>query len=117
MALAFHRFGVLVLAKDVFIRLHIGTTKIFEPRFDPFFTLNHFFSEIVGVDVNANRTDNSKFLSHNGNGRALELPRTNTQLIVQLVLLQELTLLQIDQQIGGAVAQMPTGHIVFQDDE
>src|SRR5438552_15018870 len=93
MPLAFHRLGVLILTQDVFIQLHVGSAEIFEPCFDPLFTLHHFFGEIICIDVDANRADNAEVLSQNRNGSALEPARANLELVVQLVLVLELTLL------------------------
>ena len=92
-ALAFHRLGIIILAQDVLIRMHVDSAKIPEPCFNPLFALHHFFSEVICIDIDTNGADDPEFLAQNRNSGALELPRANVELIVQLVLVQKLTLL------------------------
>jgi hypothetical protein len=103
-ALAFQGLGVLVLAQDIFIDLHIDAAEVFKPRFNLFRTLHYFGGQIIDVDVDADRADDSEFLPYNRYGRALKFTRTNVELVVQFIFVEQLPLLQIDQQIGRAVA-------------
>src|SRR5205807_8142103 len=97
--------------------LPVGSAEIFKPCLDPLFALHDFIGEIVRIDVDAYRADNTEILSQNRDGRALELARANIQLVVQFIFVQELALLQIDQQVGRAIAQMPASDVIFQHNE
>src|SRR5438874_10386149 len=81
--LAFHGLGVLILTQDVLVELPVNSAEILEPCFDPFFTLHHLVSEIVCIDVDANRPDDAEILSQNRNGSALEPARADSQFVVQ----------------------------------
>ena len=117
MALAFQRLRVFVLAQDILIELHVGPKKVLEPRLNSLSILQHFLGDVIGVDVDTDRANDSKFLSFDGDRRTFEFSRANFQLIIQFFLVKKLTLLKIDQQIRRAVAQVPAGRIVFQYDE
>src|SRR6266481_9926815 len=106
MPLALLRLCVFVLAQNIFVELHLGAKEVLEPSFDPLSILQHFLRDVIGVNVDANRADDSEFLSFDRNRRAFEFSRADLQLVVQLVLVQELATFQIYQQICGAVAQM-----------
>ena len=114
MPLALLCLCVFVLAQNIFIELHVCSKKIFKPRLDALSILEHFFRDVIGVDVNANGANDSEFFSLNRNGGAFEFSRADVQLVVQLVLIHELATFQIDQQIGCAIAQVPAGHIIFE---
>lgn len=62
-ALASHCLGIVILAQNVFVQLHIGTAEIPEPCCNPLFALHHFFSEVIGIDVDANCADDAEFLA------------------------------------------------------
>ena len=112
--LPFHRLGVLILTQDVFIQLPIDSAKIFEPRFDPFFALHHLVSEIICIDVDANRADNTEFFPHNWDGSAFEFSAPDVELVVEFVFVCQLPLFQVNQQIRRAIAQMAPGDIIFE---
>jgi hypothetical protein len=67
MTLALERLRVFVLAQDIFIELHLGAKEVLEPRFDPLSILQHFLGDVVGINVYANRANDSEFLSFDGN--------------------------------------------------
>ena len=102
--LALLRLCVFVLAQNIFIELHVGSKKVLKPSFDPLSILKHFLGDVISVDVDANRANDSEFLSFDRNRGAFEFSRADVQLVVQLVLVQELPTFQIDQQICCTVA-------------
>src|SRR5207249_8063977 len=106
-----------VLAQDILIELHVGSKKVLEPCFNSLSISQHFLGDVIGVDVDTDRANDSKLLSFNWDRRAFEFSRSDVQLVIQFVFVKELTLLKIDQQIRRAVAQVPAGRIVFQYDE
>jgi len=87
-SLAFLCLCIFVLAQNIFIELHVGSKKILKPCFDALSILQHFFGDVISIDVDANRTDDSKFLPLNRNRSAFEFSGANIQLVVQLVLVQ-----------------------------
>src|SRR5438552_697690 len=117
MALTFQRLRVFVLAQDILVELYIGAKKVLEPRLDSVLISQHFLGDVIGVDVDTDGANNSKFPSFDGDRRAFEFSRPDVQLVIQFFFVKELTLLQIDQQIRCSVAQVPAGRIVFQYDE
>ena len=81
-----------------------------EPRFDSLSIFQHFFGDIISVDIDADRTNDSKFFSFDWDRCAFEFSRSDVQLVIQFVFVQELPAFEIDQQIRCAVAQMPAGN-------
>jgi hypothetical protein len=104
MAFAFKRLSVFVFAKDVLVELHIGAKKVLEPGFDALLIFQDFFGDVIRVDINADRTNDSELLSLNGNGRAFEFSRAEVQLVIQFVFVEKLAALEINQQVRCAVA-------------
>src|SRR5437763_14915657 len=104
MTLALERLRIFVLAQNIFFELHLGPKEVLEPSFDPLSILQHFLGDVISVNVDANRADDSEFLSFDRNRRALEFSRADVQLVVQLILVQELPTFQIYQQISCTVA-------------
>ena len=78
--------------------------EILEPGFDSLPIFQHFLGDVIGVDVDADCANDSKLLSLNGNRGAFEFSRTDVQLIIQFVFVQELTAFEVDQQICCTVA-------------
>jgi hypothetical protein len=113
----FLRLRVLVFAQNVFIKLHVRAKKVLEPRFDALSIFQDFFSDVISIDIYANRTYNSEFFSFDRDRGAFEFSRADVQLVVQLFLVQELAAFQINQQVCRAVAQMPPRHVVFKNDQ
>jgi hypothetical protein len=111
------RLCVFVLAQNIFIELHVGSKKILEPRLDALSILKHFLGDVIRVDVYANRANDSEFLSFDRDRGAFEFSRADVQLVIQFVFVQELPALEVNEQIRGAVAQMPPGHIVFKNNQ
>src|SRR5262249_1023890 len=97
-SLAFLCLCIFVLAQNIFIELHVGSKKILKPCFDALSILQHFFGDVISIDVDANRPDDSEFLSFDGDCGAFEFSRTDVQLVVQLVLVQKLATFQVNQQ-------------------
>ena len=102
--LALERIRIFVLAQNIFVEVHLGTKEVLEPSFDPLSILQHFLRDVISVNVDANRADDSEFLSFDRNRRAFEFSRADVQLVVQLVLVEELAAFQIYQQICCTVA-------------
>src|ERR1700757_348068 len=117
MALALQRLRVFVLAQDILIELHVGPKEILEPCLNSLSISEHFLGDIIGVDVDTDRANDSKLFSFNWDRRAFEFSRADVQLVIQFVLVKELTLLKIDQKIRRPVAQVSAGRIVFQHDQ
>src|SRR4029453_13527806 len=117
MPLALERIRIFVLAQNIFIELYVGAKEVLEPSFDPLSILQHFLRDVISVNVDTNRADDSEFLSFDRNRRAFEFSRADVQLVIQFVFVQELPALEVNEQIGGAVAQMPPSHIVFKNDQ
>ena len=117
MPLALLRLYVFVLAQDIFIELHLGAQEVLEPSFDPLSILQHLLGDVISVNVDANRANDSEFLSFNRDRGAFEFSRADVQFIIQFLFVQELPALEVNEQIRGAVAQMPPGHIVFKNDQ
>ena len=111
------RLCVFVLAQNIFVELHVGVQKVLEPGFDPLSILKHFLGDVIRVDVYANRANDSEFLSFDRDRGAFEFSRADVQFVIQFVFVQELPALEVNEQIRGAVAQMPPGHIVFKDNQ
>jgi hypothetical protein len=78
----FLRLHVLVFAQNVFIKLHVRAKKVLEPRFDSLPILQHFLGDVVSVDVDADCTHNSEFLSLDGDRRAFEFSPAEIQLVI-----------------------------------
>src|SRR5438552_17142734 len=81
--LAFHGLGVLILTQDVLVELPVNSAEILEPCFDPFFALHHLVSEIVCIDVDADRADDTEFFPHNWDGGAFEFSAPDVELVVE----------------------------------
>jgi hypothetical protein len=73
MAFSFQRFRVFVFAQNILIKLHIFSKKIPEPGFDSLSILEHFLGDVISVDVDTDRADDSEFLSLDWNCCAFEL--------------------------------------------
>src|SRR5947208_16759149 len=85
MTLALERLRIFVLAQNIFVELHLGAKEVLEPSFDPLSILQHFLRDVISVNVDANRADDSEFFSLDRNRRAFEFSRADVQFIVQLV--------------------------------
>ena len=103
-ALALQRLGVFVLAQDIFLELHVRPEKVLEPGFDPLSIFQHFLCDVVRVDVDADRADDSKVLALDRNGCALEFSGADIELVVEFIFVQQLALFQIDQETGRPIA-------------
>ena len=112
--LAFHGLGVLILTQDVLVELPVNSAEILEPCFDPFFALHHLVGEIVCIDVDANRADNTEFFPHNWDGGAFEFSAPDVELVVEFLFVCQLPLFQVNQQIRRAIAQMASSDIIFE---
>jgi len=77
MALAFERLRVFVFAQNIFVELHLRSTKVLEKRLDTFLAPHYFVGQIIDIDIDADRTHDPEFLARNRDGRALEFPRTD----------------------------------------
>src|SRR5882724_1647245 len=117
MTFTLQRLRVLLLAKDVLIELHVDTKKVLEPRFDSLSILQHFFADVISIDVNTDRAYDSKFLSLDWNRGAFEFSYANIQIVIQFVFVEQLAAFEINEQIRCSVTQMPSCHIVFERDE
>ena len=84
------RLAVFVLAKNIFLELHIGAKKVLEPRFDALSIFQHFLGDVITVDIDADRAHDPKFLALDWDCRAFEFSGADVQLVVQFVLVQEL---------------------------
>src|ERR1051326_8576242 len=113
MPLALSRLGVLVLAKNIFIELHVRSAKVCEPHFDSLAIFQHLLGDVVRVDIDADCAHDAEFLSFNRDRRAFEFSGADVELVVQFVLVEQLPTFEINLQIGGAIAQMPPGYIIF----
>ena len=72
MALAFLGLGEFILAQNIFAQLHVGPANIFEERFDVLLVLHYVIGQIVYIDIDADRADDSELLPINRDGRALK---------------------------------------------
>src|SRR4051812_4157356 len=106
MALSLLRLGELVFTQNVLIELHIDTQKIPKPFLDPSLIGHDMLGEIIRINVDTDGADHAKLFPHYRDGRAFKFPAANVQLVVQFILVSELTLFQINQQIGGAITQL-----------
>ena len=86
MSFSFESFRVFVLAQDILIELHVGAKKVLEPRFDSLSIFQDFLADVIRVDVDADRADDSEFLSLNRDRRAFEFSRAEVQFVIQFVL-------------------------------
>ena len=73
MALPFERLGVLVLAQNIFVELHVGPEKILEPGLDPLPIFQDFFGDVVRVNIDADPADDPEILAFDWDRRAFEL--------------------------------------------
>ena len=117
MPFAFQRFLILVATEDVFVELHLGAAKGFEEILHLLRVVHDFFGKIIGVDVDADGADDAVFFPDNRDRGAFELSGADVQLVIELIFVRNLALLQIDDQVRGAVAQVPAGDVVLQHDE
>ena len=117
MAFSLLRFPEFVFGQDVLIEFEIGPAKIPKEGFDVLFVFHHFVTHIVGIDVDADRTDHTVVFPNNWYGRALKLSRPDVQFIVKFVFVLDLSALQIDEQACRAVSQMTASDIVFERNE
>src|SRR5262245_47506504 len=79
---------ILVLAQDVLVERHIGLVIGPEELRNPIGGGEDMVLDVVDVDIDADRADNAKLLSQDGDCRAFEFPRADVQLIIELVLAQ-----------------------------
>src|SRR5260370_21707724 len=112
-AFALQRLRVYVLAQNVLVELRVGEKKVSKPRFDSLLVSQHVLGDVIGVDVDANRANDSKFLSFDWDRRAFEFSRANVQLVIQFFFVKKLAAFEVDEQVRCAVAQMPSGNIIF----
>jgi hypothetical protein len=77
--------AVLVGRQDVLIELEISSQKIVDERIEASATGPGDIADEVGIDVDANSTDEAILGTKDGDSGALELSRTDVQLIVDLV--------------------------------
>lgn len=117
MALAFQGFLVFVPAENVFVELHVGSAESLEEVLHLLGIVHHFFGEIIRVDVDADGADDAVFFPDDRHRRALELSGADVQLVIELIFVRDLALLQVDDQVRGAIAQISAGDIVLQHDE
>ena len=82
--LALLRLCVFVLAQNIFIELHVGSKKVLEPRLDSLSILQHFLADVIGIDINTNRADDSEFFSFDRDRGAFEFSSADVQLVVRL---------------------------------
>src|SRR5947199_8315198 len=61
--LALLRLCIFVFAQNIFIELHLGANEVLKPGFDPLSIFQHFLRDVISVNVDANRADDSEFLS------------------------------------------------------
>ena len=80
MPLALLRLCVFVFAQNILIELHVGAQKVLEPRFDALLIFQHFVADVIGVDVNADRANDSEFLSFDRDSGAFEFSSADVQL-------------------------------------
>src|ERR1043166_1963814 len=114
---ALQRLGIFILAQNILFELHIGPAKILEESLDTPPAAHHFLSQIICIDVDTDRAHHAEFRPVNRDGGALEFSRADIQLVVELFLVLKLSLLQIDEKIGGPIAQMPAGGVILQANE
>ncbi len=88
-----------------------------EPRFDSLPVFQHLLADVIGVDIDADRANNSEFLSFDRDGRAFEFSRADVQLVIHFVFVKELPAFEVNEQVRCAITQMPSGNIVFERDE
>src|ERR1700676_305054 len=81
-ALALLGLGELIFAQNIFLDLHIDAAKVFEPGLDLFLTLQHFLVQIICIDIDADRSDYSKFLPHDWDRGAFEFSRADIELVI-----------------------------------
>src|SRR5437016_11434375 len=91
--------------------------KILEPRFNTLSVAQYPLGDVISVDVDADRANDSKFLSFDWDRCAFEFSRADVQLVIQFLFVEELPAFEINQQIRCAVPQMPARNIVFESDE
>src|SRR5438132_6802182 len=97
--------------------MHVGPEKVLEPSLDALSIFQYFFGDVVHIDVDTDRADDSKVPALNRNGSAFEFAPANVEFVIQFVFVSELALFQINQEAGRAIAQMPAGHIVLERDQ
>src|SRR4029077_1620629 len=101
----------------IFVELRISVEKVSEPRLDPLSVFEYFLGDVIGVDIDTDCTHDSIFFAIHRDCCAFEFARSNVQFVIQLLLVEKLTLFEIDQQIGRSVPQMSASCIIFQYDE
>src|SRR6266481_6631651 len=74
----------------------------------------YLLGNVISVDVDADRANDSKFFSFDWDRRAFEFSRTDVQLVIQFVFIQELAAFEINQQVCCAITQVPPSNIVFE---
>ena len=99
MSLAFQDLSVLVFAQNIFTKRHVSAAKRLEEGFDALFILHHVISQIVDVDIDADRAHDTELLAINGDGCAFEFPRPDIEFVIEFIFILNLALLEIDQQL------------------
>src|SRR3981081_2790537 len=84
--LALQGFGVLVLAQNIFIELHVGAAKVLKEAFDALLAAHYLIGQIIYIEVDADRADDSKFRPEDRDRGALDFSRSCIQVVVELVL-------------------------------
>ena len=103
MAFAFQRLLVFVAAENVFVELHLGAAEGLEEVLHLLGVVHHFFGEIIGIDVDADGADDTVFFPDDRDRGALELSGADVQLVIELIFVRDLALLQVDDQVCGAI--------------
>src|SRR6266436_7155284 len=89
-AFALQCLGVFVLAQNILVELHVGAKKVLEPRFDALPIFQHLFGDVISVDIDADRANDSEFLSLDRDRCAFEFSRADVQLVIQFLFVEKL---------------------------
>jgi len=115
MPLAGLGLAVFVLAEDVLVEMHVRMTVLAEEVRGALGRGQHVVVDVIDVDVDADGADHPEVPAQDGDGRALEAPRADPELVVELVLVLIHAPHQIDEQRRRAHLERAPGDLAALD--
>ncbi len=87
MAFAGQRLLVLVFAQDVLVEFHFGLAQRFDEGLEVPRIIGHFVGDVVGVDIDSDRSDKFIAFPVDRDCRALEHAGADIAFVIELALL------------------------------